>query len=187
MEEYPKETRNLREVHLVLTDQAVWHRQSLTGKRNPWHRTDVVPEIFSEAGSVRSVSMTQIVECNIFPDMVFRISNDTFIDSGIIFYQIHKFADRYSHGRRRISPDHIDQHLLKGKYGSVAESQKKRKSSFFSMPFLYRVIQRVAIQRRASAISIPMRFLSESESFSSFSQKRISYMENRTQKKLLQY
>ena len=62
---------------------------------------------FLKLGASDHIVMAQIAERNILPDVVLHISNDTLIDSGIIF-QIHKLADRYSHGRRRISPDHVD-------------------------------------------------------------------------------
>lgn len=85
---------------------------------------------FLKLGASDHIVMAQIAECNIFPDVVFHISNDTLIDSGIIF-QIHKLADRYSHGRRRISPDHVDQHLLKVNADKLLRT--KQKSSFFSI------------------------------------------------------
>ena len=71
--------------------------------------------------------------------MVLHISNDTLIDSGIIF-QIHKLADRYSHGRRRISPDHIEQHLFK--INSDQLLRTKQKIFFLFHLFCIRVIQR---------------------------------------------
>ena len=94
---------------------------------------------FLKLGASDHIVMAQIAECNIFPDVVFHISNDTLIDSGIIF-QIHKLADRYSHGRRRISPDHIDQHLFK--INSDQLLRTKQKIFFLFHLFCIRIIQR---------------------------------------------
>ena len=96
-------------------------------------------EHFLQLGTSDHIIMAHVVEGNRFPDMILHISDHPFIYSRIIF-QIYKFIEWYSCRGRRISADHINQHLFEIKADQLWGTEHKL--VFFDHFFCIRIVQR---------------------------------------------